>query len=246
MNEVVRYIHTDTHTVLVSQNTRGQKVVGGPKEDRSPPDREEKQEPPTKKLSQIVLDRTRDVEHIRKVLEEVKALEFSVRYDVALQQVRQDISNAAFSKHMQYKWEEIDVPCILVPKERDEDQESGNGKEGGDDVKGDDDKESDDDKDSDDEINYENNIDFSDDEYGSRSHSFVMQTIELLLTYEEGESAKQVELNNSIQKLLAVPEFRESLNNLEVQGHPVAGLSSKERKVVVLAREKVTPYSQAP
>ena len=61
-----------------------------------------------------------------------------------------------------------------------------------------------------------------------------------MLNYEYGDTtAKQVELKNSIKQLLTAPDFMECLNNLEVQGEPVGGLSSEEGEMVMLAREKV-------
>ena len=38
---------------------------------------------------------------------------------------------------------------------------------------------------------------------------------------------------------MTAPEFLECLKNLEFQGKPIKGLSSEEREMVMLAREKV-------
>lgn len=74
-----------------------------------------------------------------------------------------------------------------------------------------------------------------------------VQTLESLLssssssssTEEETVDSKSIEVRQSIKKLMTAPEFSESLLRLEVQGQPVWGLSSAEREMIVLAREKV-------
>lgn len=72
-----------------------------------------------------------------------------------------------------------------------------------------------------------------------RSVMLDLETLESLLRGEDGVSAKRIELKNSIKKLMTTPDFLECLNNLEVQGEPVWGLSSEEREMIVMAREKV-------
>jgi hypothetical protein len=65
---------------------------------------------------------------------------------------------------------------------------------------------------------------------------------DILDTMLYGETAKQVELKISIKELMTAPDFLECLNNLEVQGEPFGGLSSEDREMVMLAREKVKNY----
>ncbi len=68
-----------------------------------------------------------------------------------------------------------------------------------------------------------------------------LQTLESLLAREsdDGISGKNIELRNSIRKLVTGAEFLDSLGRLEVQGSPVWGLSASEREMITLAREKV-------
>lgn len=68
-----------------------------------------------------------------------------------------------------------------------------------------------------------------------------LQTLESLLAREseDGISGKNIELRNSIRKLMTGAEFLDSLGRLEVQGSPVWGLSASEREMITLAREKV-------
>jgi hypothetical protein len=69
--------------------------------------------------------------------------------------------------------------------------------------------------------------------------------LENLLRYEEGGdeekvvTGKSMELKNQIKKLITAPDVVESLNNLEIQGEPVWGLSSEEREMIILARDKM-------
>lgn len=72
----------------------------------------------------------------------------------------------------------------------------------------------------------------------------VMDELENLETLVDGESAdgisgKNIELRQSIKKLMTAGDFLESLSRLEVQGSPVWGLSESERDMIILAREKV-------
>jgi glutamine amidotransferase PdxT len=69
-----------------------------------------------------------------------------------------------------------------------------------------------------------------------------LETLEsLLLAGQKDEvSGKSIELRQSIKKLMTAPAFLESLNRLEVNGQPIWGLSTDEREMITLAREKVT------
>lgn len=58
------------------------------------------------------------------------------------------------------------------------------------------------------------------------------------LQSETAVSSRGIELKNAIKKLLTNPAVEQSLNNLEVQGSPVWGLSTQEREMIMLAREK--------
>jgi hypothetical protein len=49
---------------------------------------------------------------------------------------------------------------------------------------------------------------------------------------------KAMELKQNIKKLMTSPELSESLNNLEVGGDLVWGLSQSERQLIMAAREK--------
>jgi hypothetical protein len=51
-------------------------------------------------------------------------------------------------------------------------------------------------------------------------------------------SAKAMELKNAIKKTLTNGVFEQALDNLEIQGSPVWGLSTAEREMIMLAREK--------
>ena len=65
-------------------------------------------------------------------------------------------------------------------------------------------------------------------------------TLSSLLENEESDvSAKSIELKAAIKKLLTNPDVVAALNRLEVQGEPVWGLSTEERELIVLAREKM-------
>lgn len=71
-----------------------------------------------------------------------------------------------------------------------------------------------------------------------------LETFENLLRSEESSSPgqvtnKSIELKASIKKLMTQSEFLESLNRLELEGEPIWGLSSEERELIMMAREKV-------
>lgn len=51
-------------------------------------------------------------------------------------------------------------------------------------------------------------------------------------------SSKTIEIKARIKKLISNPHVRELINRLEIKGEPVWGLSSKERDLVRLARQK--------
>ena len=72
-----------------------------------------------------------------------------------------------------------------------------------------------------------------------RSTMEELETFERLLEGEDPVSNKSIEIKNSIKKLMAAPEVLESLNNLEINGEPVWGLSTSEREMIMLAREKI-------
>jgi hypothetical protein len=72
----------------------------------------------------------------------------------------------------------------------------------------------------------------------------VMQEVETLESALRSEditkpTAKTMELKNSIKKIMTAPDVLEALNNLEINGEPVWGLSTDERELIMLAREKV-------
>lgn len=48
-----------------------------------------------------------------------------------------------------------------------------------------------------------------------------------------------MDLKHSIKKLMTTQAVLESLNNLEINGEPVWGLSTEERELIMLARAKV-------
>jgi hypothetical protein len=59
------------------------------------------------------------------------------------------------------------------------------------------------------------------------------------MTASSTPTSKTIELKNSIKKLMTATDVWESLNNLEIKGEPCWGLSSEERELIILAREKV-------
>ena len=61
----------------------------------------------------------------------------------------------------------------------------------------------------------------------------------LLMSEGDAVTSKSIELKASIKKLMTAPDFIESLNRLELEGEPVWGLSSEEREMIMMAREKV-------
>jgi hypothetical protein len=75
-----------------------------------------------------------------------------------------------------------------------------------------------------------------------------LDMLESLLRREEEEqkanktssvTPKLIELKASIKKLMTAPDIVEALKRLEIQGEPVWGLSTDEREMIILAREKV-------
>ena len=52
-------------------------------------------------------------------------------------------------------------------------------------------------------------------------------------------SGRAIEVKAHIKKLMTHPNTMEVLDRLEVQGEPVWGLSTYERELIMLAREKV-------
>ena len=75
-----------------------------------------------------------------------------------------------------------------------------------------------------------------------------LETLENLLAHDKerdggggGEtvSGRSIEIKASIKKLMTQPDVLESLNRLEIQGKPVWGLSSDERELIIMARDKV-------
>jgi hypothetical protein len=67
-----------------------------------------------------------------------------------------------------------------------------------------------------------------------------LETLEGLLEREtDPTTGRSIELRGSIKKLMTHPDVMESLDRLEVQGEPGWGLSTEERELVILAREKV-------
>lgn len=72
----------------------------------------------------------------------------------------------------------------------------------------------------------------------------VMTALELLESQllensGNGVSGKSIELKSAIKKLMTDPSVLESLNRLEIEGQPVWGLSTQEREMIIMAREKV-------
>ena len=60
--------------------------------------------------------------------------------------------------------------------------------------------------------------------------------------YDEGEGSvtnKSIELKASIKKLMTSPDVTEALDRLEVQDEPVWGLSTGEREMIILAKQKM-------
>jgi hypothetical protein len=68
-----------------------------------------------------------------------------------------------------------------------------------------------------------------------------MDALEESLREQDGSvtSKTTMELKNAIKKRLTAPDVIESLNRLEVQGQPTWGLSTKERELIMSAREKI-------
>mmetsp|Transcript_22391 Transcript_22391/g.32717 ORF Transcript_22391/g.32717 Transcript_22391/m.32717 type:complete len:168 (-) Transcript_22391:404-907(-) len=71
-----------------------------------------------------------------------------------------------------------------------------------------------------------------------------LETLEGLLIREDEDSegkvtGRSIEIRGSIKKLMTSPHVVQCLNRLEVKGQPVWGLSSDERDLITLAREKV-------
>ena len=76
-----------------------------------------------------------------------------------------------------------------------------------------------------------------------------LETLENLLAHDkerdgggtatETVSGRSIEIKASIKKLMTQPDVLESLNRLEIQGKPVWGLSSDERELIIMARDKV-------
>lgn len=77
-----------------------------------------------------------------------------------------------------------------------------------------------------------------------QSTAVELQTLESLLLSETESSkgavtTKSMELKNSIKKLITGPELNEALNNLEIQGEPVWGLSTEEREMIGYLRDQM-------
>ena len=75
-----------------------------------------------------------------------------------------------------------------------------------------------------------------------------LETLEGILEHESqndeevattSASGRAIEVKAHIKKLMTHPDTMESLDRLEVQGEPVWGLSTDERELIMLAREKV-------
>ncbi|GKY93739.1 hypothetical protein MPSEU_000341000 [Mayamaea pseudoterrestris] len=68
----------------------------------------------------------------------------------------------------------------------------------------------------------------------------IDQLEESLREQEKGNvTSKTMEIKNAIKKRLTSPDVIESLNRLEVEGQPTWGLSTKERELIIEAREKM-------
>ena len=72
-----------------------------------------------------------------------------------------------------------------------------------------------------------------------------LDELEALLRREEDSippdsapTVRSIELKSSIKKLMTTTDFSRSLNNLEIEGEPIWGLSSQERELISLARIK--------
>lgn len=65
-----------------------------------------------------------------------------------------------------------------------------------------------------------------------------LEELEAQLDTSDTLAPKNLEIKNNIKKLMTGHGFEESLNNLEVNGSPVWGLSTDERELIVLARQK--------
>lgn len=67
-----------------------------------------------------------------------------------------------------------------------------------------------------------------------------LEVLESLLRADDDSSvtSKSMELKNQIKKLMTSKELTESLHRLEIEGEPVWGLSSEERELIMMAREK--------
>ena len=67
-----------------------------------------------------------------------------------------------------------------------------------------------------------------------------LETLESLLRSEKDQlSSKAMEVKASIKKLMTDPHFVDCLDRLEIEGSPVWGLSSEEREMIIMAREKI-------
>jgi hypothetical protein len=150
------------------------------------------------------------VQRVRSVMQELETVESMLCIEDALQELKEEIRELVVC-HESFQMDllELSVPSILVYEMECEDRP---------------------------EIV---NEDSDQDMYEYKSNGLLHQVFESMLNFEYGETAKQVELKNSIKQLMTAPKFLECLSNLEVKGEPVGGLSIEEREMVVLAREKV-------
>jgi hypothetical protein len=67
----------------------------------------------------------------------------------------------------------------------------------------------------------------------------AVESLESQLRENAGVNGKSIELKSAIKKLMTDPSVLESLNRLELEGQPVWGLSTEEREMIIMAREKV-------
>lgn len=67
----------------------------------------------------------------------------------------------------------------------------------------------------------------------------ALESLESQLLDNVGVNGKSIELKSAIKKLMTDPSVLESLNRLELEGQPVWGLSTQEREMIIMAREKV-------
>jgi hypothetical protein len=67
----------------------------------------------------------------------------------------------------------------------------------------------------------------------------AVESLESQLLDNAGVNGKSIELKSAIKKLMTDPSVLESLNRLELEGQPVWGLSTEEREMIIMAREKV-------